>query len=245
MLYIYHLILYRPLLNILIFFYNTIAFQDLGLAIIFLTLLIRLILFPIFQKSTRQQLVMQRLQPKIKQVQDNHRGDREKQTQAIMALYKEHGVNPFSGFLLLLIQLPILIALYQIFLKSLNSGFLEGLYGFLRVPEFINPTLLGLINLKERSILIVGLAALAQYFQGLLALPKIAADQKPAPAEKLSRQMVFVGPLITVAIFYNLPAAIGLYWVVSSLFSIFQQLLINRQTKTTNGKLGTFSKKDN
>lgn len=242
MIYLYDLVLYRPLLNALIFFYNTLAFQDLGMAIIFLTILIRLILFPIFHKSTQHQLAMQRLQPELKKIQENHKGDREKQAQATMALYKEHRVNPFSGFLLLLIQLPILIALFQIISNSLKPGFLTGLYGFVAAPVSMKFSLFGLINLGKPSIIMVGLAALAQYFQAKIALPKLAAGQKPGQADKVARQMVFVGPVITLAIFYGLPAAISLYWLVFSLFSIIQQIIVNKQT--TNGESGDNHKKD-
>ncbi len=243
MFYIYDLILYRPLLNALIFLYNTIAFGDLGLAIIFLTILIRFVLFPIFHKSVRHQTVMQQLQPELKKIQELHKGNREKQTEAMMSLYKQYDVNPFSGFLLLLVQLPILIALYQIILKSLKPGFLSGLYGFISAPTAINPNFLGLINLAERSIVVVALAALAQYFQGKLSLPPSTKGAAADTAQKISRQMVFVTPVITLVIFYNLPAAISLYWLVASLFSIFQQLVVNRQKE--NGKLGDIGKKNN
>src|SRR5579872_2128083 len=130
MIYLYQLIFYRPILNALVFFYNTIGLKDFGLSIVLTTLLIRFILYPLFHKGARQQAVMQRIQPKIKKVQEIHRNDREKQTKALMELYKEHGVNPFSSILLLIIQLPILIALYRIILSNLSGGALTGLYSF-------------------------------------------------------------------------------------------------------------------
>src|ERR1700722_288989 len=107
MVYLYNLIFYRPILNALVFFYETVAGRDFGLAIIFTTLLLRLVLAPFFHKGAHQQAKMQRLQPKIQKLQEQHKDDREKQTKALMDLYKEHGVNPLSGILLLLIQLPI------------------------------------------------------------------------------------------------------------------------------------------
>lgn len=243
MIFLYDLILYNPLLNALIFLYNTIAFEDLGLAIIFLTLLIRIVLFPIFHKSAKHQVAMQRLQPHLKKIQDDHRGNKEKQAQAMMALYKEHRVNPFAGFLLLFVQLPILIALYQIFLNSLKPDFLVNLYSFVSAPGDLNTSFLGLLNLADRSILMVGLAALAQYFQAKLALPKTTGSKNLTQAEKMGKQMVFIGPIITIAIFYSMPAAVSLYWATASLFAIFQQIIINKQT--ANGKLGNPNKKNN
>ena len=233
--YLYNLILYQPLLNTLIFFYQKISFNDLGIAIILLTILIRLILFPIFHKSAKHQMIMQELQPKLKKIQEDHKHDRERQVKATMELYKNHKINPFSGFLLLLIQLPVLIALYQIFFNiSKPEAFAGKFYSFIEAPSNLGTTFLGLINLNERSILMVVLAAIAQYFQGKLALPKNQSKSQDKVA-KLGRQMVIIGPIITLVIFINLPSAVSLYWLTTSIFSIFQQILINSKL---NGKPG-------
>ncbi|RJQ29797.1 membrane protein insertase YidC [Candidatus Parcubacteria bacterium] len=236
----YEVVFYQPLLNILTLFYGTIALGDLGLAIIFLTILIRIILFPIFSRSARHQSVMQRLQPKLKHLQDVHRHDKEKQVQAMMSLYKEHKINPFSGFLFLLAQLPFLIALYHIFLNVFKPDFLDGLYPFVSRPEAIQPFFLGLIDLGRPSILMVGLAALGQYFQGKLAIPPKREEEELSDAERLGRRMIVIGPLLTLLIFYNLPAAISLYWATTSVFSVFQQWVINRELN--HGKVGTTGK---
>ena len=127
-------ILLNPLFNTLIFLYNTVAFNDLGIAIILLTLLIRLVLFPLFYKSTRNQLLMQRIQPEINKIQHTHKDNKEKQAQAMMELYKKHDVNPFSGFLVLLLQLPVLIAIYQVFLGGFSAQWLDSLYSFVVRP---------------------------------------------------------------------------------------------------------------
>lgn len=243
----YHYALYQPLLNALVFLYNTVAFGNLGLAIIFLTIAIRLLLYPLFHKSVRHQMVMQKIQPKLAKLQEEHKGDREKQYKATMDLYREHNVNPFSGFLLLFVQLPVLIALYRIFLAKLTPETLAGsLYPFVHAPEHLNYMLFGLINLESGSILLVALAALSQYFQIKLTLPKDGGTGQ-SPAEKMGRQMMYIGPAITLLIFYRLPAAISLYWTITSLFSIFQQGIINRQLEASssnqNEKPGTIYKK--
>lgn len=239
----FYAILYQPLTNGLVFFYDTIAMEDLGIAIIFLTLAIRLILFPFFHKGARQQTIMQQLQPKLKAIQQEHKTDRAKQTEAMLALYKEHKVNPFSSILFLLVQIPVLIALYHIFLSSLSSEALApALYSFMHLPETFNTTFLGLINLSSRSILLVAAAAFAQFFQAKLAMPK-RADPNAAltPQERIGRNMMYVGPVLTVFIFINFPAAVSLYWLVSSLFSIVQQIVINKSL-AKNGPLGIIPK---
>ncbi len=227
--YLFHILLTQPLFNILIFFYNTIAFRDLGIAIILLTIFIRIILFPVFRKSMRYQAMMQIVQPKLKAIQEKHKNDRTKQTEAMLALYKEHNVNPFSGILLLFAQLPILLVLYRIFLRYLTPAAFTNLYPFVHAPSTLNTSFLGLINLGEASILMVAFAAIAQYFQGKLSLPKRAPGEAPTQAERMGRQMIFIGPLLTILIFWRLPSAVGLYWLASSLFSIGQQIIINKE----------------
>jgi len=170
MIYLYNLIFYHPILNALIYLYETVAFRNFGLAIIVVTLLIRLILYPFFHKSAKQQMVMQRIQPKIKKIQELHKGDKEKQTQALMDLYKEHGVNPFSSLLLIILQLPIMLALYWVVRSGLTPGDIAGLYSFVAQPHAINSVFLGLFDLAKPNAIMIFLAAAAQYFQARLAI---------------------------------------------------------------------------
>lgn len=219
---------YIPLLNALVAFYNTIGFQDLGVAIILLTLAIRVIFLPLFYKGAVNQSLMQKLQPEIKKIQHNHKDDKEKQAQAMMALYKEHNVSPFSGILMILIQLPIMIGLYQVFLKGISPDTLVNLYSSVTDPGIINSTFLHLIDLQKPSILMVILAAAAQYAQGKLSLPKIEKGQELSAAEQMGQQMIYVGPIMTVAILATMPSAIGLYWLITSVFTVLQQMYINK-----------------
>ena len=237
MIYLYQAVFYRPILNILVYFYETIAGRDFGIAIILVTLLIRLVLYPLFHKGAKHQMTLQRLQPKIKKLQELHKDDKKKQTEAMMELYKEHGVNPFLSIVLLVVQLPILISLYQIILSGLKVGGIgSGLYSFIASPQTINALFLGLVNLKERSLVLVFLAAIAQYFQARLAIYRAPNAGPPSSVERMAKQMAFIGPIITVVIFYNLPAGVGLYWFVSSLFSIIQQLIVNKHLRDKYGE---------
>jgi YidC/Oxa1 family membrane protein insertase len=233
---VYTDIFYRPILNVLVYFYETIAFHDFGIAIILVTLFLRLVLYPFFHKGAKQQMLMQRIQPKIKKIQELHKDDKQKQSEALMELYKEHGVNPFSAILLLIIQLPILLSLYRIILTGLGAATLVGLYSFVKAPGVINPMFLGVLNLQAKNIVLVVLAGVAQYFQARLAIYRSAAsDAVLSPAEKMARQMAFIAPIFTILIFYSLPAAVGLYWLFSSLFSIGQQWIVNSHLKKQYG----------
>src|SRR5882724_186750 len=156
--FLYNAIFYQPLLNILVVLYRTIAFGDMGVAIILLTLLIRLLLYPVFHKGVRQQTVMQKIQPELKKIQERHFDDPRKQLEAMRSLYRDHGANPFSGFLLVLVQLPVIISLFHIARNILQPNGFSGLYSFIAMPTAINHTFLGLINLDERSIVVVGIA---------------------------------------------------------------------------------------
>lgn len=229
MLSLFNEILYRPLFNILVVLYQYVTLQDLGVAIILLTLIIRFIFYPLFYKSFKNQALMQKLQPEIQRIQHTHKENREKQAQELLALYKQHKVNPFSGILMLFIQLPILIALYQLFLRGFTPETLQGLYSFIPKPDQIHSNFLGLVDLSSKSMIIVGLAVIVQYFQGKLALPKIEKGKEVPPAAKIGRHMVIIGPILTFVILRSLPAALGLYWLVTSLFSIFQQIIINKK----------------
>jgi len=221
-------IFYRPIFNALIVIYNFLPFKDLGLSIILLTIVVRLILYPLFRKSMKHQTIMQKIQPKVAEIQKQHKDDKQKQSEMLMALYREHNINPFSGIFLIFLQLPVFIALYSVFAQTFNQESFQALYPFISAPAGVHQSLLGLINLHESSIILVVVAAVFQFLQGLYSLPPIVQGRELSVTEKAGRQMVYFAPMITLLIFWRLPSAIALYWGVSSAFSFVQQLLINR-----------------
>ncbi len=225
---LFNAVLYNPLFNILVIFYDSIALQDLGLAIIFLTILIRLLLFPIFHESLRQQKIQQALQPHIKKIQEKHKNNREDQTKAILNLYTEHKANPALPIILILLQLPVLIALFLIFKAGITAESLNSLYSFVPRPLTINHTFFNLLDLTKASLLLTVLAAIAQYFQSKLAIVKPKPGETQTDAERIGRSLVYVAPLITLAVLWTLPAAIGLYWITTTIFSAAQQVIINK-----------------
>lgn len=215
---IFHTYLYSPILWVFVFIYENLAFNDLGFSIFILTVLVRVVLFPIFYKSAKDQSLMQRIQPKLKKIQTDHKDNKEEQARQMMSLYKENKLNPFSGFLLLLVQLPVFIVLFQIFTRELSTS------------VFDNQLFLGLINLGEKSIVIAIIAAGLQYFQSKLLLPPASKENKDEDTmARVGKTMVVVGPVLTFFILMNLPSALGFYWAISSLFSIAQQIYINKK----------------
>lgn len=222
-------ILYKPLLNGLVFLYNSIAMEDLGLAIILFTILVRIILFPLFHESLRHQRITQELQPHIKKIQEKYKKDRGEQTKAILELYSHHKTNPLMPIILIIIQLPILWVLFKIFNSGLNEESFGLLYSFINKPEVINHTLLGLVDLSKKSFYLAVMATGAQYLQSRLSLPKSKVGQELTQAEKIGRNMIYISPAITAMVVITLPAALGLYWFTTTIFSIFQQIIINKK----------------
>jgi len=234
---LYNDILYRPLLNLLVFFYNFTPGHDIGVVIIILTILIRLALAPSFHKSLKGQKAMNDLQPKLTELREKYKGNKEAEAKAMMELYKEHKINPLSSCLPILIQLPIIIALYQVFRQALGGHDLVGLYSFIHKPDSINPYFLHFVNLAKAvtdngkvlipNLILALLAGATQFWQAKMMMPKTTGKQD-ATAKAMSMQMTYVLPIVSIVVAWKLPAGLPLYWVVTTLFAVAQQYYIMR-----------------
>ena len=227
----FYIILYQPLFNFLVLLYNYVPGHDFGIAIILLTIIIRFILYPLSVKAVKSQKSLQKLQPKIQELQKKYKDDKEKQAKETLALYKTEKINPFSGLFLSLIQIPILIALYQVFWDGVNPQKLAALYGFVLNPGNINPLFLHIIDLSKPNLILAVIAGLVQYFQTKMLLPPAApkTDLQGKGADFsqiMQKQTLYFFPVFTIIILISLPSALGLYWTISGLFSIIQQYLI-------------------
>lgn len=226
----FHLILTKPLLNVLIWLYNVIPGQDIGLAIIALTVLIRLVLVPVFQKSLRSQRELQQLQPQLGALKEKYKDDKQAQTKAIMEFYQQNKVNPFSSCLPLLIQLPILIALYRVMLTGLNGAVTADLYSFVADPGDINTDFFGLVELSKPNFVFAFLAGAFQFLQSKMMVGKNqAGPATDKTARMMNMQLTYFMPIVTVVIAATLPAGLGLYWIMTTLFAIAQQYYIMRR----------------
>ena len=228
--YLFNEIFYKPLFNGLIFLYNIIPNHDMGVSIIALTIIIRLILWPLTNKGIKSQKALTALQPKIEELKKKFKDNKEGQAKALMALYSENKINPLAGILPLLIQIPIIIALWQVFLNSTNSDF-SSIYVFIEAPAKIQTVFLGLFDLTKRSVLLAMIAGILQYFQTKMILPSYAKTSEGKSSGNadfgriMSKQMLYFGPVISVVIFWTLPAALPLYWIIVTLMTILQQYL--------------------
>ncbi|MFA5420580.1 MAG: YidC/Oxa1 family membrane protein insertase [Patescibacteria group bacterium] len=222
---------YQPILNLLVSLYN--LFGDLGLAILFLTIIIKLILFPLSRKSIKSQKALQDLQPKIEEIKKNNKGNQQATSVQLMALYKENKVNPFSSCLPLLLQLPFFIAIFRVFKDGFAQDHLELLYSFVSLPEagIINSVTLGVFDLSEKSIFLAILAGLAQFWQAKMMSTKKPEIKTPGSKDEsmttiMNKQMLYVMPLVTVVIGASFPAGLTFYWFLTTLLTALQQKIV-------------------
>jgi YidC/Oxa1 family membrane protein insertase len=218
-------VLYRPLYNFLIFLYNFIPGNDFGVAIIALTIIIRLIFAPLSIRTQRAQRALSALNPKLQEIKEKYKNDQAAQSTAMLQLYKEHNVNPLAGCLPILIQLPILIALYRAFLAGFKPESLDMLYGFIQNPGVLNEVSFGFLNITIRNSFLAITAGVAQFVQARLATASQSPTDNPTAAA-LSKQMLYFFPIMIIFITWKLPAGLALYWITSTLFSIGEQLVI-------------------
>jgi len=233
---IFHTAVYDPLYNGLVFLVGILPTNDVGIAIIVLTIIVRIILFPLAKRASIAQEQMKKIAPDLEALKLKHKDNREAQGRAIFALYKERDIHPFASFGLILIQLPILIALYWMFamggLPEINAGLL---YPLVHLPASVNMELLGLINVGSKSLLLAILAGVTQVAYSRLSMgPRKKAGPSDGTfagdmAKSFDLQARYVLPIIIGVIAYTIPAAAPLYWVVSNSFMIAQELFMGRR----------------
>ena len=236
---LWNTIFYQPIYNILIFIVNNITFGDVGFAIIIVTIIVKFILYPLTKKSIKSQILMKKMEPEIKQIKKDY-PNKEEQAKKTFELYKKYGTNPFSGCLVVLIQLPVIFALYYVFLKglTLDAG---PIYSFITKPDVIHTNFLGFIEINGKSILLAILAGITQFLQGYLASPiqpKVEVIKQSGIEEKKSFQdeisgsmqmnIKYILPLFIAFISWKISAAVALYFVISNIFTIVQEWYIRR-----------------
>ncbi|MEI6835267.1 MAG: YidC/Oxa1 family membrane protein insertase [Candidatus Falkowbacteria bacterium] len=238
---LYQIICYQPILNILAFLYNNTA--DLGVSIILLTVIIKLVLWPLSQKAIKSQTELQAIQPKIEELKKKYADNKTELGKATMDLYKEHKINPLSSCLPLLIQLPFLFAVFRVLRVGLKDD-LGLVYSFLSKPEHFQAISFGFMDLSKPVIYLAVLAGLAQFIQGkmMLSKQKNANISQPAAEENMTnimnKQMTYIFPIMTVVFGLSLPGGLTLYWFMFTALTVLQQFLVLRLTKKAdNSKL--------
>lgn len=229
---IWNTVLYNPLVNFLAFLISIIPGGDVGVAVIILTLLVKIILYPLSQRAIISQAKMSLLAPELNKIKTKG-GNKEEQAKQTFDLYKKHKTNPFSGCLLILIQIPIIFALYYVFYKGMKFDS-NSLYPFIQAPEHINMLFLGILDISGKSLFLAILAGISQYFQAyFMPQPPTSTDKtgsfQESFAKSMQMQMKYVFPFIIAFVAYSVSGAIALYWVTSNVFAIGQQIYANKK----------------
>lgn len=232
---IWEVVLYKPLVNALALLVSVIPGGDVGIAVILLTLIVKFLIFPLSQRSIESQIKMNLLAPELKKIKDSG-ASKEEQARQTFELYKHHKTNPFSGCLLLLIQIPVIFALYFVFSRGIS---LDGslIYSFVTAPKQMSNLFLGFVDISKNHLWFLALlAGISQYFQASLMPKPVVATEKNATEtfqdslnKSMQTQMKYFFPFIIAMFAYVASGAVALYWITSNIFAIGQQMYANKK----------------
>lgn len=211
--------------SILTIFYNatvSLGIPSYALAIVLFTLLLKLVLYPLTYKQMYSMKMMQQIQPEVKALQEKYKKNPDKANKEVMELYKRKGVNPMAGCLPLLLQMPILIALFQALRDFPYSDLGAGLFW---IPHLKNP---------DPYYVLPVLVALATFLQSKLTTP----DTGDSASNSTQKMMLYFMPLFIGYVSLKFPAGLGLYWIFFSVFGTVQQWYINRKPGMQKGEVG-------
>ena len=231
-----HAVIYVPLYNALIFLVDKIPTHDVGIAVIVLTIVVRIILFPLSRRAVDSQLAMKKVAPEVEAIKKKIT-DTQEQSKAIFALYKERGVHPFSGIGLMLIQLHILFSLYYVFARG-GLPKIDGalLYSFVHMPTAVNMYFLGFVDMAAKhNIILAALVGISQLVYTRLSMGKTQSDSPVEAslssdmAKSFDFQARYVMPIMFGVIAYFVAAAAPLYWFTANVFMIAQEYFSGRR----------------
>ena len=229
----FNLIVYEPIYNGLAFLV-TLTVGDVGLAVVLLTIVVRIILFPLAYSASRTQIAMRAIDPEIRALRERLKDKREELARETMTLFKKHKINPFASIGFILIQLQIIIGLYLVFsAEGANLTFDPSiLYSFVAAPVKASLTFLGILDLSGRSIVLALLVGVTQFYYARLLMPQMPVASGKSFQDDLSKsmhiQMRYVFPFMMAGIAYAISGIIALYFLTSNIFGILQEVMVKR-----------------
>lgn len=230
----FHTAFYDPIYNALVTLVAFVPGGDVGVAVILLTIVIRAILLPFSLSAARTQRAMRRLEPQLKALKEQHKDSRETLAKETLALYREARVNPFASILMVFAQIPVLFALYWVFLhESFTNLHAELLYSFTPTPEAVSLAFLGLVSVAGKSLILAFVAGASQYLQARFAL---MGSMKPSGGTGMQAdfqrimgfQLTYVFPILIAVISYTTSVAIALYLITTNIVGVFQEIYVRR-----------------
>jgi len=224
---ILNLLFYQPIFNLLVAVYSLVP--NLGWTTILVTLLIRFLMWPWYRKNARLQRQLSLIQPKIKEIQKKYKDDPQQQMKELSNLYRLEKVNPLGMILFLLVQIFVLLALFKDIGLILAHKGSEFLYPFVSHKEITNYLFLS-IDLSQPHFLLALLAALTQYLQSWLMLRRQKKLTSQNPQVLNQTVMFYLMPLLVFFLYLKLPAVLALYWLIMTIVSIVQDLIVWRES---------------
>jgi YidC/Oxa1 family membrane protein insertase len=233
----FHTFFYNPIYNVLVFLVSVVPGGDVGVAVILLTIFIRLVLLPFSLSAARTQRAMKQLEPKLKALKEKHKGDKEKEATETLALYRDAKVNPFASILTVFIQIPVLLAVYWVFrFEPFTTLDTARLYTFTPVPHAVSLLFLGLISVTNKSLLLAIIAGAMQFVQAHFALSgtlKPGSESQGDFQKAMAMQLRFVFPALIGVISYTTSGAVALYFITTNIAGALQEWWVKKQLAKT------------
>lgn len=231
---LWNLLFYKPLYNALFFLVDILPNASLFLSVVILTIIVKFILWPLSYKAIRSQLRMKLLEPKLKEIRKIE--DKQEQAKKTLELYRENKVNPFSSFFLILVQLPIILALYWVFHDGGVTIDPSLLYSFVPEPETVNAIFLG-FDLTQKSIILAFLTGFTQYYYLATATStkqsplSDGASEQEKMMHSFQKSMLYLMPVMITVFSFIVGGAVALYWLTSNIFMIVQEKFVQKKLK--------------
>ena len=236
----FHEYLYIPIYNLLIYLVDVLPGADIGLAVIMVTLIVKIITLPLSISALRTQQAMRRIEPKLKELRETYKDDKQKQAEAMFALYREEKIKPFSSIIGMFVQIPILITLFLVFRhESMTQVNPDILYSFVADPGTFSALFLGFFVIAGHNIILALLAGGTQFVQAYFAIPVPKRDPeafntKEGMQAEFGRAMAvqarYVLPIVIGVVAFS-SGAIALYFITSNVFGIVQELILKKTIK--------------
>ncbi len=227
--------LIAPLYNAFIYLLHLTG-GEVGIAIIILTLIVRIVFYPAFAASIRTQMNMQAVQGDLDAINEKYKDDATERGRQTMALFKEKNIKPFAGLIAIVVQIPVFIGLYYAFFHTkLPLIAHDMLYSFVTAPTNINLTFLGVDLLAKNNILLCLLVAASQYAVIYLSFARSAPSVSTMTPERQAAHqmqrvmMLYAMPAVLTVVTYYVPGAVGVYFVAGNIISLGQELVIRRE----------------
>jgi YidC/Oxa1 family membrane protein insertase len=234
----FHTIFYDPIYNLLVTVLTYTPLHDIGAAILIVTLIVKIILLPLNLSALRSQYIMKKIEGEMNALKEEHKASPQEASKKMMELYKREKVNPFASLLVIIIQIPIIFALYRVFAHGLQMD-PASLYSFLHFPENLHTLAFGLFDVTQKNITIAVLAGVSSYLLArrqtqMMVTKKIEGKDESFQDQfmkSMKIQLLYVLPVIIVFSAAVLPSALGFYWFINNMITYGQDIYMKNKLK--------------